>query len=63
MKTFCFCQQFVQVPPGCGIPAEQAAAEFRARGGEIIVESDQKTFVYNVYDEYKPKLGDSSGNK
>ena len=38
-------------------------AEFRARGGEILVESDQKTFVYNVYDEYKPKLGDSSGNK
>ena len=38
-------------------------AEFRARGGEIIVESDQKTFVYNGYDEYKPKLGDSSGNK
>ena len=38
-------------------------AEFRARGGEIIVESDQKTFVYNVYDEYKHKLGDSSGNK
>ena len=38
-------------------------AEFRARGGEIIVESDQKTFVYNVYDEYTPKLGDSSGNK
>ena len=38
-------------------------AEFRARGGEIIVESDQNTFVYNVYDEYKPKLGDSSGNK
>ena len=38
-------------------------AEFRDRGGEIIVESDQKTVVYHVYDEYKPKLGDSSGNK
>ncbi len=38
-------------------------AEFRSRGGEILVEPDQKTFVYNVYDEYKPKLGDSSGNK
>lgn len=28
--------------------------EFRARGGEVQVEPDQKTFVYNVYDEYKP---------
>ena len=31
--------------------------EFRARGGEILVEPDQKTFVYNVYDEYKPGAG------
>lgn len=32
-------------------------AEFRARGGELLVEPDQKTFVYNVYDEYKPGAG------
>lgn len=31
--------------------------EFRARGGELLVEPDQKTFVYNVYDEYKPGAG------
>ena len=31
--------------------------EFRARGGELLIEPDQKTFVYNVYDEYKPGAG------
>lgn len=36
--------------------------EFRARGGELLVEPDQKTFVYNVYDEYKPGAGAEKDN-
>lgn len=36
--------------------------EFRARGGELLVEPDQKTFVYNIYDEYKPGAGAEKDN-
>ena len=36
--------------------------EFRARGGALLVEPDQKTFVYNVYDEYKQGAGAEKDN-